>query len=358
MRIADRRDDNGLGKAMTKTMIVATDGQAVMRSHDAGKSWHRLNIGQDLEYDDCVRCLLVDPRVEGALFAGAERGLFRSENRGARWHRVDCALNDYAVWKLAVSESNPDIMYAGTGSPSRAILFRSRDGGKTWAPTDLVMPERCAGVSRPRMLALAVDPEDPDYVLVGVEEGGLFRSRDGGDHWERLDTECWESRAGNSDVHDIVILGGEQRVLLVLTVISLYRSTDDGRTWSYMGAKDGFGLRYARCLMRKPGSDSEVTVGVGDGTPGTVAAILHSDDAGVTWQQTSLSNPANSCIWAFGGNPSNPDFLMTGTKFGNLYISEDGGRTWQKEWREFSEITALAWIPGIPQDMELPHVTN
>jgi hypothetical protein len=59
---------------MGKTLIVSTDGQAVMRSHDNGKSWYRINIGQDLEYDDRVRCLLVDPRNPDGIFAGAEKG--------------------------------------------------------------------------------------------------------------------------------------------------------------------------------------------------------------------------------------------------------------------------------------------
>ena len=63
---------------MNTTLIVATDGQAVMRSHDDGKSWYRINIGQDLEYDDRVRCLMVEPRNRQDIFAGADKGLFYS----------------------------------------------------------------------------------------------------------------------------------------------------------------------------------------------------------------------------------------------------------------------------------------
>src|SRR5579872_2270535 len=170
-----------------KTLLVATDGQAVLRSHDDGATWRRLKIDQDLEFDDCVRCLLADPRNNQAVFAGAETGLFRSEDCGATWHRIDCALNAYAVWKLVVDAKNPDIMYAGTGSPTRAAFFRSHDGGRHWEKTSLEMPPKCAGVSRPRMLAIAIDPDNARDVWVGVEEGGLFRTRDGGDTWKRID---------------------------------------------------------------------------------------------------------------------------------------------------------------------------
>lgn len=344
---------------MDKTLIVATDGQAIMRSHDDGKNWYRINIGQDLEYDDRVRCLLVDPRNPEAVFAGAERGLFRSEDCGVHWSRVDCALNGFTVWKLVASESDPDVMYAGTGAPSRAIFFRSRDGGKSWERTSLEMPEFCAGVNRPRMLALAVDPDDPNDVWAGVEEGGLHRSRDGGDTWERIDT-TWSAFGGNSDLHDIVILKQDDgsKVTLALTVIALYRSTDDGKTWARQPAKETWGLRYSRILLRKPGSNREIAVGIGDGTPGTTAAILVSSDAGETWTKAELSDPANSCVWAFGSNSADPDFLLSATKFGYLYRSMDGGKTWRKEWREFNEITDLAWIPGVPADLGLPHVTH
>ncbi|MGZ5860204.1 MAG: WD40/YVTN/BNR-like repeat-containing protein [Croceibacterium sp.] len=344
---------------MSKTLIVATDGQAVMRSHDDGKSWYRINIKQDLEYDDRVRCLMVDPRHPQAVFAGAERGLFRSEDCGVHWSRVHCALDGFAVWKLAASASDPDIMYAGTGAPTRAVFFRSRDGGRTWERTSLEMPEFCAGVSRPRMLALAVDPDDPKDVWAGVEEGGLYRSRDGGDTWDRID-KTWSEFGGNSDLHDIVILKQDDgsKVHLALTVIALYRSTDDGKTWTRQPAKETWGLRYSRTLLRKPGSNREIAVGIGDGTPGTTAAILLSSDAGETWSPAVLDKPSNSCIWAFGSNPADPDFMLSASKFGYLYRSTDGGRNWTKEWREFNEITDLAWVPGVPADLGLPHVTN
>lgn len=344
---------------MSRTMIVATDGQAVMRTHDDGKTWYRINIQQDLEYDDRVRCLLVDPANPEAIFAGAEKGLFYSADRGVHWSRIDCALNGFAVWKIVASESDPTILYAGTGAPSRSILFRSRDGGKKWQRTTLEMPEFCAGVNRPRMLALAVDPDDANDVWAGVEEGGLHHSRDGGETWERIDT-TWSAFGGNSDIHDIMILNQADgtKVHLALTVIALYRSTDGGQTWARTPAKESWGLRYSRLLMRKPGSSTEVAVGIGDGTPGTQAAILTSSDAGQTWTPAALDKPSNSCMWAFGTNPADPDFVLAASKFGYLYRSNDGGHSWAKEWREFNEITDLAWVPGVPTDLGLPHVTK
>ncbi|MDE2348627.1 MAG: glycosyl hydrolase [Gammaproteobacteria bacterium] len=337
-----------------KTLLVATDGQAVLRSHDDGATWRRIQVDQDLEFDDRVRCLLPDPRTPGAVFAGAETGLFRSEDCGTNWHRIDCALNAFAVWRLVVDAKNPDIMYAGTGSPSRAIFFRSRDAGKRWERTSLEMPPKCKGVSRPRMLAMAIDPDDAGDVWVGVEEGGLFRTRDGGDSWTRIDAE----RAGgirNSDVHSIVVLRGPPKTIIVMVVNALYISTDDGNTWSETNVREKWGIYYSRVLARKPGSDQEVFMGIGDGTPGTTAMFLRSTDRGTSWVHSPFPVQPNSVIWTIGTNAANPNVVLAGTKYGHLFRSLDGGISWRKEWREFSEITDVTWIPAVPNSSEAEH---
>lgn len=337
-----------------KTLLVATDGQAVLRSHDDGATWRRIKPDQDLEFDDCVRCLLPDPRVPEAVFAGAETGLFRSEDCGTTWHRVDCALNTFAVWRLVADTKDPDIMYAGTGSPTRAIFFRSRDGGKRWERTSLEMPPKCLGVSRPRMLAMAIDPDDARDVWVGVEEGGLFRSRDGGDSWTRIDA----NRPGgirNSDLHSIVILPGSPKTILAMVVNAVYTSTDDGESWTEMIVREKWGIYYSRVLARKPGSEQEVFMGIGDGTPGSTAMFLRSIDRGATWVPSPFPVQPNSVIWTIGTNPADPNVVLAGTKYGHLFRSLDGGLSWRKEWREFSEITDATWIPAVPTNREADH---
>ncbi|QUD90288.1 WD40/YVTN/BNR-like repeat-containing protein [Phenylobacterium montanum] len=330
-----------------RTLLVSTDGQAVIRSHNDGETWHRLTINQDLEYDDCVRCLLADPQNPEAVFAGAERGLFKSEDCGVTWNRIDSVLNDVAIWKLVAGPSDPKIMYAGTGSPSRAAFYRSADAGRTWEQTTLLMPPKCAGVSRPRMLAMAVDPEDPRDVWVGVEEGGLFRTRDGGDEWERIDGRFPPAR-GNSDIHSVVVLPGAQKRIVVVSVTSIFISTDDGQTWRRRDVKDSWGIYYSRVLVQKPGAQGELFLGIGDGTPGSTALFLRSRDGGETWENAPFPVQPNSCLWAIGVNQADPNLVLAGTKFGDLYRSLDGGLSWRKEWREFSEITDLTWLPGSP----------
>ncbi|MBS0393140.1 MAG: glycosyl hydrolase [Proteobacteria bacterium] len=336
-----------------RTILVATAGQAIMRSHDEGASWRRLSINQDLEFDATVRCLLADPRSPNTVLAGAEDGLYRSENCGVNWHRVRCALDGFAVWKLAVAPSDPQVLYAGTGSPARAACFRSMDGGHTWTKLPLEMPPKCKGVSRPRMLALAVDPDNARDVWVGVEEGGLFHSRDGGDSWDRLDRAGAPGRVKHSDLHSVVVLRGTPKVVLALTVNTLHRSEDGGVTWDETVARERWGVYYSRVLLPLPGNDRELLLGVSDGTPGTMSIMLKSTDGGREFRPVPLPTQPNSCFWALGANAADPTQLLAGTKFGHLFRSSDGGRTWRKEWREFSEITDVTWIAAAPDQEEV-----
>jgi len=335
--------------SLERTLLVSTDGQAVLRSHDHGRTWLRITVDQDLEFDDCVRCLLPDRRNPGAVFAGAESGLFRSEDCGITWRRLEGALTGYSIWKLVCDERNPDIMYAGTGSPTRAAFFRSKDGGRSWEKTSLEMPPKCLGVSRPRMLAITIDPDNAAHVWVGVEEGGLFRTRDAGDSWERVDT-AWPEHRGNSDVHSIVVFPGTPKTIVTVVVNALYRSTDGGETWARTDVKDSWGIYYSRIALRKPGSDRELFLGIGDGTPGTTSLFFRSTDRGATWLNAPFPLQPNSCLWALGANSVDPNFILAGTKYGHLFSSDNGGQSWRKEWREFSEITDTAWIATAPAD--------
>lgn len=325
------------------TILVATDGQGILRSADHGKSWQRLDTEQDIDFDGTVRCLAPDPNEPQVIYAGTERGLCRSADAGVTWKRIDSLLNDQTIWQLTFHPADPSIMFAGTGSPTRAALYRSKDHGVSWHRLTPDLPERCKGVGRPRFVTLTVDALEPNSVWAGVEETGLFHSADGGDTWDRVDNPSGDIK--NTDIHSVVILDGPPKAILVLVVNALHRSTDGGKSWDMRIARDAFDLRYARVMLAQPSSPDTVFMGISDGTPGTTSVLLRSSDAGKTWAKVQLPSNPNSCIWAFGANKADPNVILAGTKYGHLFRSNDGGMTWAKEWREFSEITAITWVP-------------
>ncbi|MBZ3906340.1 WD40/YVTN/BNR-like repeat-containing protein [Streptomyces griseiscabiei] len=333
---------------MQGTILVATAGQAVLRSSDDGRTWHRLGLGQDIEFDAVVRCLAVHPQQPNVVYAGADAGLVRSDDAGATWHRVVSPFDGRTVWSLAIDPTDPDFIVVGTGAPSRAAMYRTTDSGATWDRLPPEIPEFCAGVSRPRILTATVDRHDPKNLWFGVEEGGLWRSGDRGDTWTRIDGTPASLPRGvtNSDIHCVVVLGGPPRTIVVAVVNALFVSQDDGQTWTRTDTREEWGIYYTRLIKQLPGTD-DLLLGIGDATPGTLTRIFRSTDLARTWQESTLDTPANSTVWAFGVHPADPLLAFAGTKYGHLFRSTDAGRTWSKEWREFSEITDVAWTPAV-----------
>jgi photosystem II stability/assembly factor-like uncharacterized protein len=332
---------------MKGTILVATAGQGVLRSSDDGATWFRIPLGQALEFDAVVRSLAVHPDHPEVVFAGADIGLARSDDAGVTWARVGSPFDGRQVWAIAIDPNDAGSMLVGTGAPSRAIVYRTADGGGTWDRLPPDLPERCAGVSKPRILTIAWDHVDGKSAWFGVEEGGLWRSRDRGDTWQRTDGTPKDLPHGvtGSDVHCVAVLDGPPKTLVCLVVNAIFVSDDDGETWARTDTRSVWGMYYTRLVARVPGSNA-LLLGIGDGTPGTRTRIFRSDDLARTWAEASLDVPANSTVWAFGLHPDDPDLVLAGTKYGHLFRSADGGRTFTKEWREFPEITDVAWTPA------------
>lgn len=228
-------------------------------------------------------------------------------------------------------------------------MFRTTDGGCSWQRMAPEIPERCAGVSKPRILTATWDDVDGRSAWFGVEEGGLWCSRDRGDTWDRTDGTPKSLPHGvtGSDVHCIVVLEGPPKTLVCLVVNAIFVSTDDGATWTRTDTRETWGIYYTRLVARIPGTTSSLLLGIGDATPGTLTRIFRSDDLARTWQESTLDVPANSTVWAFGVHPADPLLVFAGTKYGHLFRSTDGGRSFAKEWREFPEITDVAWTPYV-----------
>lgn len=334
---------------MQGTILVGTAGQGILRSSDDGATWHRLGLKEAIEFDGVVRALLVDPRNPERIFAGADAGICLSEDGGVHFKRLDSPANGMHVWSLAIDPRNSDVIYAGTGAPSRAAMFRSTDGGKTWTRLGIEIPEFCAGVNRPRILTVCVDPDDGS-VWFGVEEGGAWHSLDQGETWRRADDA--ESGIVNGDIHAISILparGTQPKAHLIATVNSVYTNFNGGYgIWAAESSAERFdGMYYTRTLVPLNGDQDVLLVAIGDGTPGTRTQIYRSLDRGATWTSALMHAVPNSTFWAIGTHAADPNLVFAGTKYGHLFRSTDGGLSWFKDWRDFSEITAVAWTPKV-----------
>jgi photosystem II stability/assembly factor-like uncharacterized protein len=318
------------------TLCVGTVGSGVWVSPDGGESWRR--VMRDLWSESRVFGLTVHPKEPRTIFAGADTGVYRSHDGGLTFDHLDSPMNSLDVWKIAVDPVEPDTIFAGTRPGG---LFRSTDGGAHWQKLNVDMAEECANVRVPRVTALTVDPTDHRVVWAGVEVDGVRRSTDSGDTWTRI-----TEGVPDPDIHDVTINVNGKTTVLTTTPHEIFASTDTGKTWHGLGIERHFHLPYCRALTAKADDPNTWFVATGDGAAGSTGAIQRSTDGGKTWRPASLPVEPNSPIWSFATHAADPERIVACSHYGELYASDDGGDSWRKLKREFTEIRAIAWVPN------------
>lgn len=328
------------------TIIVGTVGQSIMRSEDNGQTWARIGPRRGFAYEASVRCLAMHPHQPSMLFAGTEKGLYRSDDAGANWRFVDSALNDYYLWALAIDPVNPEIMFAGTGTPTPAAIFRSEDGGRSWQKRPVEIATECENVGTPRVTSIAVDPVEPKNVWMSLEVDGARRSTDGGESWSLVEA------TDRLDIHNVAVTAGPPRTVFIMANREIYASKDNGAGWETLGMQKNIPWEYPRKetylrgIAVDPADPRTLLLGFGDFTPGSSGAVARSSDLGKSWKLLPLPVEPNSTVWTFGTNPADPNIIFAASRYGYLYRSDSGGESWTKLRRELSEIAAVRWLPN------------
>ncbi len=318
---------------MTHRLYVGTIGEGLWRSLDGGASFSR---AANVMFVEChVRALAVHPENPRTLFLGSEQGVLVSRDGAENWERLRAPLlSGRQIWSILISPHNPKIMVVGA-CPAR--LYRTADGGQTWAEASVKMVQDCPRIMFTRVTSLLVDPASGESWWAGVEIDGLYRSQD----WEN-----WHATGqglSSRDIHALAWTGPGR--LLAATNNDLNLSTDAGETWKPLHIEQSMPWAYCRTLAQPVGHPEIVFLGNGDAPPGSAGAIGRSGDGGATWTPVALPGRPNSTIWNFAVHPADPNRIYASSVSGEIYRSHDQGGSWEKLPREFGEIRALAWTP-------------
>jgi photosystem II stability/assembly factor-like uncharacterized protein len=311
-----------------------------MMSADDGASWTRASVRQGMHSDCIVKTLSPEPGRPAAVYAGTDMGLYQSDDGGARWRLLDNPLRGAMVWSMAIDPTDPRVMFAGTGTPSKPGIYRSTNGGTNWEQLPVDIATDCPNVGTPRPTGIAIDPTDHRHVWVGLEVDGVRHSADGGETWSTVN-----GQIPNPDVHSVLVIAGPPRAVFTVVNDDVWRSVDNGQTWEPARAREVFPWHYPRGIAVKPDDPRTVFLTLGDSTPGRVGTVMRSRDAGATWQSLALPVPPNSAVWTVSIPTAAPDTVFAASRYGYLYRSDDGGDSWRKLWREFGEVSSILWVP-------------
>ena len=274
-------------------------------------------------------------------------GVWKTLNAGQSWFNIsDSFFSTGSIGAVAVSESDPNVVYVGAGEHApRGVMtsygdgmYKSTDAGRTWKKTGLELTRHIAGI--------AIHPNNPDIVYVAAQgalhgpsaERGLYKSTDGGATWIRIlfvdnNTGCNEISLDMTNPRVIYASMWDHR-RLPWEVRSggpgsgLYKSVDEGRTW----------VRLSRGLPEKMG---KMSIAVSRANPDKVYALVESDtqtdagglfvseDAGASFYPVSKDHRLTQRAWYYIEMTLDPRDENTLYVFNSPgLMSKDGGRTW------------------------------
>jgi photosystem II stability/assembly factor-like uncharacterized protein len=172
----------------------------------------------------------------------------------------------------------------------------------------------------------------------------------GGDTWLTIGAAGTPGAIGTQlndpDIHCIAASGTSPTTVFVSTPREVFASTDKGESWRPLRVGQQFPLHYCRGIAVKADDPTVLFAAIGDAATGETGSVQRSRDLGGTWETLPLPSDPNSPVWTFATNPADPELVLTCSHYGQVFVSEDGGDSWQKVRREFTEIRALAWLPN------------
>jgi photosystem II stability/assembly factor-like uncharacterized protein len=270
-------------------------------------------------------------------------GVWKTVDGGSNWQPMsDKDLKTGSVGGLGVAESDPNVIYAGTGeAPIRGNVshgdgvYKSTDAGKTW---------KNVGLANTRQIArVRVDPKNPDLVYVAAlghvwgpnPERGIYRSKDGGKNWDKV--LFVSEKTGASDLvmdptNPRILYAGFWQVHRKPWALEsggpeggIWKTIDGGDTWKKLSEGLPEGIVGKIGVAVSPARPERVWALVESKDKG---GVYRSDDGGEKWTRVNSENKLRQRAWYYSriyADPKNPEVvyaLNTG-----FYRSNDGGKT-------------------------------
>ncbi len=281
-------------------------------------------IGPDGGY---VVNMVTNPLNGLIMYAGTwGNGVFKSVDGGKTWAKSSNGLGDFWINSMAIDPINPLIVYAGTYNDE---IYKSTDGGENWYHSSDGIQDHSV------IYTIAIDPYNTDIIYIGTRdldvpdypfEGVLYRSTNEGISWTPV-----LKNVGDPDLHDwaydIVVNPKDHcMVFAAMHLSGAYRSTNCGDTWSSLYG-NGLNDNSGRALVIKPSGTSNDGLYLGTWHRN---GVYKSTDNGITW----IQEPLNAKIYNMDMDLEQPKviyvaaYLYLDYDYGGIIKTTDAGLTW------------------------------
>jgi photosystem II stability/assembly factor-like uncharacterized protein len=281
----------GTGSDGLRSNVIS--GKGLYKSIDAGKTWEHIglhNVGQigAVEIDPTNHNVVWVAAIGNAFKANSERGIYKTIDGGKNWKKVLFVSNEVGFSDLELLPGNPNIIYAAAWKAQRKPWTIISGGNK--------------------------------------EEGGIYKSINGGTDWIKLEMGLPKDVIGkidlavspvNSSILYAVIEAPEKEG-------GLYKSIDQGKSFTQVSDNVG--------LVNRPFyyTNIEVDPTNADIIYSNANPLLKSIDGGKTWKKMSVPHGDNHDIWI---NPNNPNLLIQAND-GGANVTHNGGKTWSTQFNQ------------------------
>lgn len=318
-------------------IIACSDLSGAYRSLDRGETWDVIGPARGLNTTH-VSGVAFHPTNAALIYLATGNGIFRSVDYGQNFQAV--VTSGYAE-HLAIAPSNAQVVYAGWHpqyNSNAGQILKTIDGGQTWQQVDIDLP------TGRRIIEVRVTPQDENCVYILTGHGrfasgprDIYRSDDGGVHWVSLGSSF------NNLVIDMALdpfdpdgLYASVSDASAFNIGHLYRSDDQGDTWTYLAQQGGFIWPHAQI----PGTIRTIqsryqypwlsTEGIWEstqyGAAGTWTRLSGVADWDSGWSSTYWSFNSASISGAVSVDLSDPESMFwCGSQF--LYGTFDGGQS-------------------------------
>jgi len=300
----------------------------------------------------------------------------RSDDGGVRWEPVG---NDFAyatpvgehqwydgtlrpweftrVWHLAPSPTDAEVMYAGVQD---AALFKSTDGGTSWNELTGLRehgsgPQWQPGAGGMCLHTIVLDPNDPQRMTIAISAAGVFRTDDGGQSWRPINKGLLSdgipspaTEVGHC-VHNLAAHPSRPDTIFMQKHWDVMRSDDGGDNWFEISGNlpTDFGFPIA-VHAHEPETIYVVpiTSDLYHYPPDGALRVYRSRSGGTEWEALTTGLPQEDCYVNVLRDAMAVDSLDScgiyfGTTGGQVYVSPDGGDTWDAIVRDLPRVLSV-----------------